>query len=134
MQSASYAIRSGVKIAVGTDLLPSDPLDGTNATVREVELLAEAGMSNLEAIQSATQISAQLCGVDAITGTLEAGKEADILAVDGKPDKNIRDLREISMVVKGGALVRSNMENDHRPRLSMLEFGRIPEGASFVDW
>lgn len=134
MQSASYAIRSGVKIAVGTDLLPSDPLDGTNATVREVELLAEAGMSNLEAIRSATQISAQLCGVDAITGTLEAGKEADILAVDGKPDENIRDLRKISMVVKGGALVRSNMENDHRPRLSILEFGRIPEGASFVDW
>ena len=134
MQSAAYAVRSGVKIAVGTDLLPSDPLDGTNATVREVELLVEAGMSNLEAIRSATMVSAQLCGVDAITGTLEAGKEADFLAVDGKPDENIRDLRNLDMVVKGGALVRSSLANDHRPRLSMLEFGRIPEGASFVNW
>jgi len=134
MQSASYAIRSGVKIAVGTDLLPSDPLDGTNATFREVELLAEAGMSNLEAIRSATQTSAELCGVDAITGTLEEGKEADIIAVDGKPDENIQDLRKLAMVVKGGSLVRSSVENDPRPRLSILPFDRIPEGASFVNW
>lgn len=134
MQSASYAIRSGVKIAVGTDLLPSDPLDGTNATFRETELLVEAGMGNLEAIRSATLISAELCGVDAVTGTLEAGKEADILAVDGKPDVNIQDLRRLSMVVKGGALVRSSVEGDNRPRFSTLPFGQIPEGASFVNW
>ena len=91
-------------------------------------------MTNLEAIRSATQVSAELCGVDAVTGTLEAGKEADILAVDGKPDENIQDLRKLAMVVKGGALVRSSVEADHRPCLATLPFGRIPEGASFINW
>ena len=134
MQSASNAIRNGVKIAVGTDLLPSDPLDGTNATIREVELLVEAGMTAPEAICAATRNSAELCGVDAVTGTLQAGKEADILAVDGRPDENIRDLRNIAMVVKGGALVRSNVPGDDRPRFLPLPFGETPEGASFIDW
>ena len=134
MQSASNAIRAGVKIAVGTDLLPSDPLDGTNATFREVELLVEAGMTPLEAIRSATLISAEVCGVDAITGTLEAGKEADIIAVDGKPDVDIRDLRKLAMVVKGGAVVRSSVEQDHRTGIAVLPFGQIPEGASFINW
>lgn len=134
MHSASNAIRAGVKIAVGTDLLPSDPLDGTNATFREVELLVEAGMTNLQAIRAATFHSAQLCGVDAVTGTLEAGKEADILAVDGRPDETITDLRNLSMVVKGGALVRSCVKGDNRPRFAPLPFGNVPEGASFINW
>ena len=54
--------------------------------------------------------------------------------MDGRPDEDIRDLRKLAMVVKGGALVRSSLENDRRPRLSVLEFGQIPEGASFVNW
>lgn len=134
MQSAANAVKAGVKIAVGTDLLPSDPLDGTNATFREVELLTEAGLSNLEAIRAATLNSAQLCGVDGITGTLEAGKEADIIAVDGKPDESITDLRNLAMVVKGGALVRSSIPGDNRPRFAPLAFGAAPEGASFINW
>jgi len=134
MKSCSNAIKAGVKIAVGTDLLPSDPLDGTNATFREVELLVEAGMSNLEAIKAATLNSAEVCGVDKITGTLEAGKEADIIAVDGKPDETITDLRSLAMVVKGGALVRSTVTGDSRPRFSPLAFGAVPEGASFINW
>ena len=134
MQSAANAIKAGVKIAVGTDLLPSDPLDGTNATFREVELLVEAGMTNLEAIKAATQTSAEVCGVDNVTGTLVAGKEADIIAIDGKPDENISDLRNLAMVVKGGALVRSTVEGDDRPRFSPLAFGAVPEGASFINW
>lgn len=134
MRSAANAIRAGVKIAVGTDLLPSDPLDGTNATVREVELLTEAGMTNLEAIRAATLSSAQLCGVADITGTLEAGKEADILAVEGRPDEVIADLRNLAMVVKGGALVRSSVAGDTRPRFAPLGMGEIPQGATFVNW
>jgi len=134
MRSAANAIRAGVKIAVGTDLLPSDPLDGTNATFREVELLTEAGMTNLEAIKAATLNSAELCGVAAETGTLEVGKEADIIAVDGKPDETITDLRNLAMVVKGGALVRSSVASDNRPRFSPLPFGAVPEGASFINW
>jgi imidazolonepropionase-like amidohydrolase len=134
MQSAANAIAAGVRIAVGTDLLPSDPLDGTNATIREVELLTEAGMSPLAALHAATGNSAALCGVAEVTGTLEAGKEADLIAVSGMPDKNIRDLRNLDMVVRGGSLVRSSISGDTRPRFSPLPFGEVPSGASFINW
>lgn len=134
MQSAANAIAAGVRIAVGTDLLPSDPLDGTNATVREVELLVEAGMSPLSALKAATANSAALCGIDNTVGTLQAGKEADLIAVRGKPDENIHDLRNIDMVVSKGSLVRSAVAGDTRPAFSPLLFGAIPEGASFINW
>ncbi len=133
-QSAAHAVKAGVKIAVGTDLLPSDPLDGTNATVREAELLTDAGLSNMQAICAATSVSAALCGVDAETGTLEAGKDADLIAVDGRPDETIQDLRRLEMVVKGGALALSRLPGDTRPRFSPLPFGKTPEGASFINW
>ena len=121
-------------MAVGTDLLPSDPLDGTNATVRETELLCEAGLSPLEAIRATTENSAKLCGVDSVTGTLKAGKEADVIAVSGCPDRRIQDLRDLDMAVRGGSLVFSKITGDPRPRLLPLPFGKIPEGASFIDW
>ena len=134
MQSAAYAVEAGVKLAVGTDLLPNDPLEGTIATVREMELLHEAGLSPREAIKAATKNSAELCGVDAVTGTLEAGKEADIIAVMGRPDETLSDLRSIEMVVRGGSLVRSSVEGDLRLRFLPLSGGKIPEGASFISW
>ena len=52
-QGVTFAKEAGVKICVGTDLLPSDPVDGTNATVREVELLVECGLTPMEAIKAA---------------------------------------------------------------------------------
>lgn len=134
MQSAANAIAAGVRIAVGTDLLPSDPLDGTNATIREVELLVEAGLSPLAALHAATGSSAALCGVDKVTGTLEKGKAADLIAVSGMPDRTIRDLRNVDMVVRSGSLIRSSIANDTRPRFSPLPFGTAPSGASFINW
>ena len=128
------AVETGATIAVGTDLLPSDPLDGTNATVREVELLCEAGLSPLEAIRAAAKNAAVLCGVEEVTGTLQAGKEADIIAVSGCPDREIKALRDIDMVVKGGAPVRSRVKGDTRPQFAPLPFGKVPEGASFISW
>ena len=133
-ESAANAVAEGVKIAVGTDLLASDPLDGTNATVREVELLTEAGLSASEAIRAATSVSAELCGVSEVTGTLKVGMEADFIAVDGAPDRVISDLRKLSMVVSGGSLVRSEIPGDTRVRYSPMPFGAIPEGASFINW
>ncbi len=134
MQSAANAIAAGARIAVGTDLLPSDPLDGTNATIREVELLVEAGMAPMDALCSATRVSAELCGVDNVTGTLEVGKEADLIALNGKPDEVISHLRNVDMVVKGGSLVLSSIAGDNRPRFSPLSFGTAPAGASFINW
>lgn len=133
-KSAQNAVRAGVKLCVGTDLLPSDPIDGTNATVREVELLTEAGLSNLEAIRAATANSAELCGVSDITGTLASGKQADFIAVDGRPDEDISDLRRLALVVKGGTPVRSSVPGLAVTGFPLLPFGQLPQGASFIDW
>lgn len=111
MASIRRAVAAGVTFCTGTDLLPSDPVDGTVATIREVELLVEAGLSELQAIQAATSNAARLCDVAGETGTLEAGKQADLLVIDGKPDTQIRDLRNIQLVMRGGAIFRSELES-----------------------
>ncbi|MBU5627963.1 amidohydrolase family protein [Oscillibacter sp. MSJ-2] len=100
MESARYAVEAGVKkICTGTDTLPSDRFGGTFAITHEVELLTQVGLTPLEAIRAATATSAELCGVEGETGALKAGLAGDILAVRGKPDQRISDLRNLEMVI-----------------------------------
>jgi imidazolonepropionase-like amidohydrolase len=107
LASIKRAVAHGVTLCCGTDLLPSDPVDGTVATIREVELLVECGLTPMQAIHAATVNSARLCGTDREVGTLEPGKLADLLVVEGRPDEQIRDLREVRLVMKGGAVFHS---------------------------
>jgi imidazolonepropionase-like amidohydrolase len=107
--SIRRAVAAGVTIGNGTDLLPSDPAGGTVATIREVEILTETGLSPLEALRAATYNSAKICGVEQTVGTLATGMAADLLVIDGKPDQTIRDLRNIQAVIKGGAIFRSEV-------------------------
>ena len=90
-----WAKQYGVKIAVGTD---------TNHGRMDVEAkaLVEAGWTPMEAIQVCTIKGAELCGLDDQLGTLEAGKLADIIAVDGDPIADLDKLREVTFVMKGG--------------------------------
>jgi imidazolonepropionase-like amidohydrolase len=71
---------------------------------REIELYVQAGMSPLEAIQSATIVSARAMGMDGETGTVEAGKRADLILVDGNPLQDVRDLRKVSRVIVNGRM------------------------------
>ena len=71
----------------------------------EVEAHVEVGMSPMQAIVSATSDSARSCWIDDEVGTLEEGKVADVLVVDGDPSKNIEALRNVADVFQGGALV-----------------------------
>jgi imidazolonepropionase-like amidohydrolase len=119
MTSIRRAVAAGVTLCTGTDFLPSDPADGTVATIRECELLVEAGLTPLEALRAATVNAAKLCGVDALTGTLERGKQADLLVVDGRPDVQIRDLRDIKLVMKGGEVFRNELTGLDTPGLTM---------------
>lgn len=118
-ESIQRAVSVGVTLCTGTDLLPSDPVDGTVATIREVELLTEMGLSALDAIKAATHNSAKLCGVLSETGTISAGKEADLLVIDGHPDQTSKDLRRIQLVMRGGAIFRNDLPNLTAPGLSL---------------
>lgn len=109
LASIRRGVAAGVLIGTGTDLLPSDPAGGTVATIREAELLVEAGLTPLQALQAATSNSAKICGIEKSVGTLAPNYQADLLVIDGKPDQQIRDLRNIKMVMKGGAIFRSEL-------------------------
>ncbi len=100
------AIRLRVKIALGTDQLPYEPNSGTTATVREAEYYVEAGMTPLQALQSATIQAARLLDMQDRIGSIEAGKFADIIAVKSDPLKDISALRTISFVMKEGQVYR----------------------------
>lgn len=133
-QSIGNAIRAGVTICVGTDLLPSDPIAGTNATVREMELLVKAGLTPMQAIKAATSNSAKLTDTIGFTGTLEAGKEGDFIAVKGKPDQNISDIRNLELVAKGCRLVRSDVPGLKLRRYSTVAPGMDLGGGTYLKW
>ncbi|MBN7795586.1 amidohydrolase family protein [Parahaliea mediterranea] len=102
------AIEEGVNIALGTDQLPQEPNDGTNATAREAQYYVEAGMTPLQALRAATIEPARMLGAEADIGSLEVGKYADIVAVSSDPTRDIKALRDIRLVMKGGDVFLNN--------------------------
>jgi imidazolonepropionase-like amidohydrolase len=101
------AIAAGVPIAMGTDMMPFEPFDGTTVTVREIEFLVEAGMQPVDALRAATVRAAEVLDAQDRIGTVEAGKLADLIAVRGDPTRDIGALRSIELVVKGGEPVEA---------------------------
>jgi imidazolonepropionase-like amidohydrolase len=69
---------------------------------RELELYVQAGVAPGEAIRIATENGARYSGLLHETGTIERGKRADLILVDGDPTRDISDIRRISYVLKGG--------------------------------
>ncbi len=97
---ALYA--AGVTIIPGTDTgLLGYGLD------RELELYVQAGMTPMEAIESATIIPARVMKLDHDSGSIEVGKRADLMLVDGNPLQNISDLRRVVRVIKDGRMYDS---------------------------
>lgn len=104
-QTLQNAIKIGTPIALGSDQYPWEPNEGTTATVREAELYVDAGMTPLQSLRSATIESARMLGVDKQVGALRPGYLADIVAVDSDPTADIRALRTIGFVMKGGKMI-----------------------------
>ena len=94
------AVEAGASIAYGTDA--GVYTHGLNA--RQFAYMVEWGMSELQAIQASTIGNAALFGLAADTGSLEIGKYADIIAVDGNPLENVRELESVDFVMKGGVI------------------------------
>jgi imidazolonepropionase-like amidohydrolase len=78
---------------------------------KELELMVEAGISPMEAIVAGTRNAANNLGKATELGTIEPGKLADIIAVSGNPLKDIRDTREIKLVIKDGKTLVSRINN-----------------------
>lgn len=103
---AALAHRNGVTIAFGTDSGVS--AHGDNA--KEFQYLVNAGMSPMEAIRSATIVASKHVQMDDRIGSLEAGKDADIIAVDGDPLADVAELMDVDFVMKGGVVYKDKRE------------------------
>ncbi|HEU5481752.1 MAG TPA: amidohydrolase family protein, partial [Sphingomicrobium sp.] len=102
-QSLLKAYPAGVKIAYGTDAGVSK--HGRNAD--EFELLVKYGMPPVEALKAATVNAADLLGLANEVGTIETGKSADIIAVDGDPLTDVTVLKEVDFVMARGDVVKN---------------------------
>jgi imidazolonepropionase-like amidohydrolase len=102
------ALRMGVKIAFGTDSAVSP--HGRNA--EEFALLVEHGMTPAAALRTATSAASTLLGIDRRTGTLEPGKDADVVAVPGDVLADIRATERVSFVMRAGKVYRNDAARD----------------------
>jgi imidazolonepropionase-like amidohydrolase len=101
-ESFKAALAAGVTIASGSDV--GVFAHGYNA--REIELMVAYGMSAADALKSATSIDAKVLHMENQIGRVAPGLQADLVAVDGDPTKDISALRRVKLVVKAGAVVR----------------------------
>ena len=93
--------RAGIPIVAGTDqTVPGYSLH------REIELYVAAGFTPMEAIQAATIVPARVIGFDKEAGTIEAGKRADVVILDGNPLENIRNTRNVEYVITNGVMYK----------------------------
>jgi imidazolonepropionase-like amidohydrolase len=92
-------MRAGVPIVAGTDLVVPG-----HSIARELELYVRAGMTPIEALQTATVVPAKVMGLDRESGSLAAGKRADLVILDGNPLHDISQVRRVHAVVAAGRM------------------------------
>src|SRR6185369_4537261 len=97
------AIQAGVKIAFGTD---AGGFDWKINPAEEFPLMVKYGMTPIQAIRSATTVASELLGMQSQIGTVEAGKFADIVAVQGDPLSDVSILKNVNFVMKGGEVYK----------------------------
>jgi imidazolonepropionase-like amidohydrolase len=105
-ESLHRCYEMGIPIAMGTDCTGASWLQhGGNA--REFELMVRAGLSPMDALVAGTRNAARVLGLANQIGTLEPGKQADIIAVDEDPLHQITTLQAVSFVMQGGRIIKS---------------------------
>ncbi len=97
--------RAGIKCGVGTDLILHWYRYLPGPYIRELKNFVAAGWSVPEALAAATKTNSEILDMDGRLGTLESGKLADVLVVDGRPDENLDDLARVDLVIRNGYTV-----------------------------
>jgi imidazolonepropionase-like amidohydrolase len=100
------AVAAGVKIAFGTGVGPFP--HGTQT--KEFEYMVKFGMTPLQVLRAATIVNAQMMGWDSKIGSIEPGKFADFVAVCGDPLADITELERVKFVMKGGQVMRNDLD------------------------
>ncbi len=94
--------KAGIKCGVGTDLILHWYRYMPGPYIRELKNFVEAGWSVPEALIAATKTNSEILDMDDRLGTLQPGKLADVLVVEGKPDENLDDLTRVDLVIRDG--------------------------------
>ena len=102
-QAFARALKKGVKIAYGTD---AGGYAWTEPMARELGFMVRYGMTPQQAIESATRVGAELLGREADFGTVEPGRFADVIAVNGDPLRDVAELEKVVFVMKGGEVFK----------------------------
>lgn len=100
-QNLPRAVKSGVKIAYGTDL-------GEGDHALEFKLLTQNGMAPMDAVFAATRNAAELIGASDRIGSVQEGRFADLVAVDGDPLADVSQFEKVRFVMKGGVIYRKD--------------------------
>jgi imidazolonepropionase-like amidohydrolase len=99
-QALHHALAAGVKIVNGADLNPI-----AETAIPEIEWVVKAGMTEAQALIASTRRPAEMCEVEDVLGTVEAGKLADLIVVARNPLEDISALREVQLVLQEGEVV-----------------------------
>jgi imidazolonepropionase-like amidohydrolase len=94
--------KAGIKCGVGTDLILHWYRYMPGPYIRELKNFVDAGWSIPEALVAATKTNSEILDMDDRLGTLQAGKLADVLVVNGRPDENLDDLARVDLVIRDG--------------------------------
>ncbi len=102
-QNLMKLIAAGIPIATGTDAGNPLTLHGP-AIYNEMDAMQAAGMTPMQVIVSSTEIASRAMGLEKETGTIEHGKDADLLLLSADPSANVANFRKIRYVVRGGVV------------------------------
>ena len=99
-------VRAGGEVALGTDYHGYDCPFDLGMPLREIRWMRDAGMTPMQILVAATSHAGQVCNLQDRLGTLERGRIADVLVVDGDPLHDLESLRNIRMVIHNGRIIR----------------------------
>lgn len=103
-------VAAGIPIATGTDA--GNPLTLHGPSIyNEMEAMQAAGMTPMQVIASTTAVAARAAGLDAVTGTIEKGKSADLLVLTADPSADVANFRKLRHVMRGGVLAQTPRDN-----------------------